>query len=343
MIIVLKSGTSKEQIEKIKHDITDLGYDPKVIEGVERTIIGAVGDELSHQSLETLRGMPEVENVIPIQKRFKLASREYSPHDTVVKIGDWKLGGGNFQTIAGPCSIESEEQMDTVASDLSAAGIRILRGGAFKPRTSPYDFQGLGKKGLDILQNIKDKYNMAIVTEVMGIPEIKDAAMVADMIQIGARNCQNYHLLKEVAQVGRPVLLKRGMATKTEEWLAAAEYLLTNGCDDVVLCERGIRTFETATRNTMDVSGIALARQWSHLPVIADPSHAAGIQHLVLPLSCAAIGAGADGLIIEVHPDPIHALSDAPQQMQSGTFRQTLDQLEPFIKAAGKHMISLNN
>lgn len=336
MIIVLKSGTTAEQLTRIKNDIKDLGYEPKVIEGVERTVIGAVGDELSHQSLETLRGMPEVENVIPIQRRFKLASREYTPQDTVVQIGDSKIGGGNFQTIAGPCSIESEEQMDKVAADLANAGIQILRGGAFKPRTSPYDFQGLGKKGLEILQNVKKKYGMAIVTEVMGIPEIEDAAAVADMIQIGARNCQNYHLLAEVAKAGRPVLLKRGMAAKADEWLAAAEYLLTNGCQDVVLCERGIRTFETATRNTLDVSGIALAKQWSHLPVIADPSHAGGIQNLVLPLSCAAIGAGADGLIIEVHPDPLHALSDAPQQLKSGDFRQTLAKLEPFIWAADK-------
>jgi len=336
MIIVLKSHSTSEQVDKVKQHITELGYDPKVIEGVERTVIGAVGDELSHQSLEILRSMPEVDNVIPIQRRYKLASREYEPHNSVIQIGDCKIGGGHFQTIAGPCSVESREQMDTVAGDLSKAGVRILRGGAFKPRTSPYDFQGLGERGLELLQEMKEKYNMAIVTEVMGVPEIEAAQEVADMLQIGARNCQNYTLLKEVAKAQRPVLLKRGMATTIEEWLAAAEYLLTNGCKDVVLCERGIRTFEKATRSTLDVSGIALAKQWSHLPVIADPSHAGGIHSLVLPLSCAAIGAGADGLIIEAHPDPVHAYSDAPQQLKSSTFADTLKQIQPFIEAANK-------
>ncbi len=309
-----------------------------MIHGVERTVIGAVGDELSHRSLEILRGMPAVENVIPIQKRYKLASREYHKPDTGVKVGKYTVGGGHFQVMAGPCSIESREQLQQAVKDLVKAGVRIIRGGAFKPRTSPYDFQGLGEKGLELLAEVKDQYGVAVATEVVGVTHVEKVAAVADLLQIGARNCQNYHLLEQVAQAGKPVLLKRGMATTIEEWLSAAEYLIVNGCEDVILCERGIRTFEHATRNTLDIGAVAVAKQESHLPVIVDPSHAAGDFRLVLPLAKAAIGAGADGLMIEAHPEPVEALSDAAQQLESGEFGNVMAELKPFVEICGKQM-----
>lgn len=338
MIIVLKAHTDDAGIDAVEDHIRELGYDPRIIRGVERTVIGAVGDELSHRSLEILRGMPQVENVIPIQKRYKVASREFHPGNTVVDVGGHKIGDGHFQVIAGPCSVESREQMRAVAKDLKASGVHIIRGGAFKPRTSPYDFQGLGDEGLDILGEIKEEFNMAVVTEVVGADHIEHTAQVADMLQIGARNCQNYHLLKHVAEAGLPVFFKRGLATRIEEWLAAAEYLLIHGCPDVILCERGIRTFETATRNTLDISAVALAKQETHLPVVVDPSHAGGMKRLVMPLSKAAIAAGADGLMIETHPDPVEALSDGPQQIKSASFGDTLKELKPFLDAAGMIM-----
>jgi 3-deoxy-7-phosphoheptulonate synthase len=338
MIIVLKPHVGRHQVEEVKKHIIDLGYDPRVIHGVERTVIGAVGDELSHRSLEILRGMPAVENVIPIQKRYKLASREYHKPDTGVKVGKYTVGGGHFQVMAGPCSIESREQLQQAVKDLVKAGVRIIRGGAFKPRTSPYDFQGLGEKGLELLAEVKDQYGVAVATEVVGVTHVEKVAAVADLLQIGARNCQNYHLLEQVAQAGKPVLLKRGMATTIEEWLSAAEYLIVNGCEDVILCERGIRTFEHATRNTLDIGAVAVAKQESHLPVIVDPSHAAGDFRLVLPLAKAAIGAGADGLMIEAHPEPVEALSDAAQQLESGEFGNVMAELKPFVEICGKQM-----
>ncbi len=338
MIIVLKPHISREKIDEVKKHITDLGYDPRVIRGVERTVIGAVGDELSHRSLEILRGMDAVENVIPIQKRYKLASREFHAANSVVDIGGYKLGGGTFQIMAGPCSVESRQQLRQATEDLTAAGVKILRGGAYKPRTSPYDFQGMGEEGLQLLAEMKAEFGVAVVTEVVGAPHVERVAAVADMLQIGARNCQNYHLLEVVAAAGRPVLLKRGMASTIEEWLSAAEYLMVHGCENVILCERGIRTFETATRSTLDLSAVVVAKQQSHLPVVVDPSHAAGNFHYVLPLAKAAIAAGADGLVIEAHPSPVDALSDAAQQLKSGEFQAVVDELRPLIEVCGKHL-----
>ncbi len=338
MIIVFKTDASRAQIEEVKQHIVELGYEPRVIQGVERTVIGAVGDELSHRSLEILREMPCVENVIPIQKRYKLVTRAYHLQDTVVDIGGNKLGGGHFQVIAGPCAMESAEQFHQAVKDLVNVGVRIIRGMAFKPRTSPYDFQGLGTQALDILRQAKKEFGVAIVTEILGSDQIAPVADVADMLQIGARNAQNYHLLEEVAKAGKPVLLKRGLATTIEEWLSSAEYLMVNGCSQVVLCERGIRTFEKAMRNTLDLGAIAFVREETHLPVIADPSHAGGVKRLVLPLAKAAIAVGADGLIIEAHPDPTNALSDAAQQLDSATFAQALAELRPWVTLAGRHL-----
>ena len=336
MIIVLKSHTRRQQVDDVKRHITDLGYEPRVIRGVEKTVIGAVGDELSHRSLETLIGLPAVETVIPIQKRYKVVTREFHEADSEVMIGDRKIGGGQFQIISGPCAVENSAQMQRVAADLTSCGIGVVRGGAYKPRTSPYDFQGLGERGLEILAQIKEDYGVSIVTEVVGTPHVERVARVADMMQIGARNCQNYNLLETVAEAGLPVLLKRGMASTVEEWLSAAEYLMVNGCHQVVLCERGIRTFEHATRSTLDVSAIAIAKQETHLPVVVDPSHAAGRADLVVPLALAGIAAGADGALIESHPDPVEALSDAPQQLVSGEFSNVVARLRPLVEAMGK-------
>ncbi len=336
MIIVFKPNTPEPEIKKIEKMVSDMGYEPRLIHGVEHTVLGAVGDENMHMSLEVLKNQPCVEDVHRIQKKYKLTSREIHPENSIFNIGKEQIGGKKFQIIAGPCAVESEEQMDIVASTLTADGVGILRGGAFKPRTSPYDFQGLGQKGLDILQKIKTKYNVPVITEVVGIPTIQAVAEVADCIQIGARNCQNFNLLENVAKAGRPVLLKRGMSTTIEEWLNAAEYLQANGCENVILCERGIRTFETAMRNTLDIGAVAVVKKESHLPIIIDPSHAAGKLEYVLPLAKAAVAVGADGIIVESHPQPIKALSDAAQQIPCTDLKKFIDELRPFVEAAGK-------
>jgi len=341
MIIVFKPHATDEEIEEVKDHVRELGYEPRVIRGVERTVIGAVGDELSHRSLEILRSMPCIENVLPIQKRYKLASREYHPEDTVVRIGERSIGGPFFDVIAGPCAVESRQQFRRAVRDLSAAGIGTVRASVFKPRTSPYDFQGLGESGLDIVREVKEEFGVAVCTEVVAPEHVDKVAEAADILQIGARNCQNYHLLARVAEANRPVLLKRGMAATVEEWLAAAEYLLVHGCRDVILCERGIRTFETSTRNTLDISSVVVAKRETHLPVIVDPSHAAGHHALVLPLARAAIAVGADGLLIEAHPNPVAALSDGVQQLPTHTFREVVGDLQRYVQLSEKRWIAL--
>ena len=336
MIIVLRPHTPDSKIKEVADLAKKLGYDPRIIKGIEHTVIAAVGDELTHMSLESLKSHPFIQNVLPIQKPYKLASREYHAKSSKVKVGQYYIGAGYFQVIAGPCSVESYEQMRQATKDIVRTGVKIIRGGAYKPRTSPYAFQGLGSEGLDILQAMKDEFKVAVVTEIVGVSHIDKIADVADCLQIGARNCQNYHLLEVVAKVGKPILLKRGMATTISEWLSAAEYLLVNGCPSIILCERGIRTFETATRSTLDVGAVAVAKQETHYPVIVDPSHAAGKVSLVLPLAKAAIGAGVDGLIVETHPDPVNACSDAAQQIVSGKFSDFMDSLRPIIEVCYK-------
>ena len=338
MIIVLRPNTSIEQVKEVKDHVVELGYSPRVIKGVERTVIAAVGDELSHRSLETLMGMEAIENVVPIQKRYKLASREFHPANTVVDINGCRLGGGHFQVIAGPCSLESREQLEQAVRDMQPGGVNLIRAGVYKPRTSPYDFQGLGDDGLAILADVKAEFGVSVVSEVLAVTKVPKAAEVVDVIQIGARNCQNYNLLEVVADAGRPVLLKRGMATTVEEWLSAAEYLIVHGCRDVILCERGIRTFETATRGTLDISAVAVAKSATHLPVVVDPSHAAGVQSLVPALARAAVAVGADGVLIEAHPNPLSALSDAAQQLPSNRIPALVDELRPFVELTGKTM-----
>ena len=334
MIIVLKRNSTDTDVATVSDMVCSLRYQPRVIRGVEQTVVACIGDELSHQSLEVLRNLPAVESVFPVQKKFKLVSREYHRADSVVEVRGVKIGGGNIEILAGPCAIESYDQFRAAVQDLVRCGIRIVRAMPFKPRTSPYDFQGLKQDGLQIMREVKKEFDVALISEVPGPDKIEPLLEVADMFQIGARNAQNYDLLEQVAQARRPVLLKRGLASTVEEWLTAAEYLIVNGCTQVVLCERGLRSFDPSTRNLLDLGGVAVAKQLSHLPVVVDPSHAAGARNLVAPLARAALAVGADGLIVEAHPDPLNAFSDAAQQLESGKFQRFLDDLAPWIELA---------
>ena len=334
MIIVLKRNSSDTDVATVSDMVCSLRYQPRVIRGVEQTVVACIGDELSHQSLEVLRNLPAVESVFPVQKKFKLVSREYHRADSVVDVRGVKIGGGSIEILAGPCAIESYDQFRAAVQDLVRCGIRIVRAMPFKPRTSPYDFQGLKQDGLQIMREVKKEFDVALISEVPGPDKIEPLLDLADMFQIGARNAQNYDLLEQVAKAGRPVLLKRGLASTVEEWLTAAEYLVVNGCTQVVLCERGLRSFDPSTRNLLDLGGVAVAKQLSHLPIVVDPSHAAGARKLVPPLARAALAAGADGLIVEAHPDPLNAFSDAAQQLESAKFQQFLDDLAPWIELA---------
>ena len=334
MIIVLKRHASETDIATISDLVCSLRYQPRIIRGVEQTVIACIGDELSNRSLEVLSNLSAVESVFPVQKKFKLVSREYHPSDSVVNVKGTLIGGGNIQIIAGPCAIESYDQFRAAVADLTACGITIIRAMPFKPRTSPYDFQGLKLDGVKIMRDIRTEFDIAMVSEVPGPAQIEILHEVTDMFQIGARNAQNYDLLEHLAHAGKPVLLKRGMASTIEEWLTAAEYLVVNGCPQVVLCERGLRSFDKSTRNLLDLGAVAVARQLTHLPVLVDPSHAAGISSLVPALSRAGLAAGADGLIVEAHPDPVNAFSDASQQLESSKFGGFMKSLEPWIALA---------
>jgi len=339
MIIVLKPNTPREQIDEVIAEVAKLGYDPKPIFGTEQTVIAAIGDERTHHTLESLNVLPQVQQVMPVQRRYKLVSRESHPADSVVDVDGVKVGGSNFTVMAGPCSVEDEEQLLRTARAVKAAGATILRGGAYKPRTSPYEFQGLGKEGLRLLELAKRETGLKIVTEVLSERDVEHVAAAADILQIGARNAQNFQLLIEAARSGRPILLKRGLSQKIEEWLLSAEYIMANGNPNVMLCERGIRTFETFTRNTLDMGAAAAAKMESHLPVIVDPSQGCGVARLVRMLCRGAVAVGVDGLIIEVHPNPAEALSDGQQQVDFQAFRQLMEELPPFVAAAGRTMV----
>ena len=342
MIIVLKRNSTETDIATISDLVCSMRYQPRVIRGVEQTVVACIGDELSNHSLEALRNLPSVESVFPVQKKFKLVSREYHPADSIVEVRGIKIGGGNIEVIAGPCAIESFDQFRAAVQDLVRCGTKIVRAMPYKPRTSPYDFQGLKQDGLQIMRDVKAEFNIAMVSEVPGPAQIEPLLGLADMFQIGARNAQNYDLLEQIAKAGLPVLLKRGLASTVEEWLTAAEYLIVNGCTQVILCERGLRSFDPSTRNLLDLGAVAVARQLSHLPVIVDPSHAAGARRLVPALARAGLAVGADGLIVEAHPDPLNAFSDAPQQLESGKFAQFLSDLAPWINLARKERATPN-
>ena len=338
MIVNMSTEATPEEINHIIERIKECGYQAHVIQGAERTVIGAVGSSGRRAEIEALRAAPGVQEVIQITHPFKLVSRQLRQRGTIVDVGGVKIGAGDLVVMAGPCSVESREQLMETARAVKGAGANMLRGGAYKPRTSPYDFQGLGVEALEILRDASKETGLPIVTEVMSEADVEIVAEYADMLQVGARNMQNFSLLRKLATFSRPILLKRGPSATIKEWLLAAEYLLAGGNANVVLCERGIKTFETATRNTLDLSAIALAKELSHLPVVADPSHGTGVRSLVPPMSKAAAAVGADGLIIEVHPCPERALSDGPQSLDLPGFAQLMKELgrEPLreVKAA---------
>ena len=327
MIILMKKNATQEQTDHVTEWIASVGYKPHLSRGVERTLIGAIGDERGKVHLKSAVSLPGVEKVVPILKPYKLAGREFQENDTVVQVGDVAIGGGEFTVIAGPCSVESEEQMMECGFVAKKAGAKILRGGAFKPRTSPYSFQGMEEEGLKLLKKVGERTGMPVVTEVMNTTDVDLIEEYSDILQIGARNVQNFALLKKVGRSRRPVLLKRGMMTTIEELLMSAEYILSEGNGQVILCERGIRTFETATRNTLDISAVPVLKELTHLPVIIDPSHAAGHAKYVIPLTRAAVAVGADGVIVEIHPEPEKAFSDGPQSLRPEQFYRLMDEV----------------
>ena len=337
MIIVMKSGAAKKDKDEVLKRIRELGYKPHVIHGTTRDVIGAIGDERGKLVLQSIESMPGVESVVPILQPYKLASKEVKKEPSVVAISDTvRIGGPQIVVMAGPCSVESEAQIIATARAVKAAGATVLRGGAFKPRTSPYSFQGLEEEGLKLLARARQETGLPVVTEVINPETVDLVAEYADILQIGARNAQNFALLKKVGQVRRPVLLKRGMSMTIQEFLMSAEYVLAEGNQAVILCERGIRTFETATRNTLDLAAVPVLKGRTHLPVIVDPSHGTGNYHYVGPMALAAVAAGADGLMIEVHPDPEHATSDGPQSLKPGKFALLMEQLRKVAAACDR-------
>jgi 3-deoxy-7-phosphoheptulonate synthase len=323
MIVNMSENASEQEIAHIIERVREAGFQPHVTRGVEKTIVAAVGNGRRHE-LEALQVAPGVENVVPIAQPFKLVSRQVRPERSIVNVGGVKIGAPEVVIIAGPCSVESREQLLATAHAVKGAGATMLRGGAYKPRTSPYDFQGLGTEALKILREARELCGLPVVTEVMSTEDVDIICEHADMLQVGARNMQNFALLRRLAMVSKPILLKRGPSATVKEWLLAAEYLLAGGNNQVVLCERGIKTFETEMRNTFDLAAVALARDLSHLPVIADPSHGTGKQSLIAAVSRAAVAVGADGLIIEVHPCPERALSDGPQSLDFAGFEKVM-------------------
>jgi len=337
MIIVLKSGSTQADVDYISEKLHEKGLKVHISQGEERTIIGAIGDERILREA-ALAAYPAVEKVLPILKPFKLASRDFHKEDTRVTVGDTVIGSDEISVIAGPCSVETREGLLEVARSVKKSGAKLLRGGAFKPRSSPYAFQGLGEEGLKYLAEARDETGLKVITELM---DPRDAELVdryADIIQIGARNMSNFDLLKEVGKLKKPVLLKRGLSSTVKEWLMSAEYILDEGNMEVILCERGIRTFETDTRNTLDLSSVPLVQSMSHLPIIVDPSHAVGRVDLVAPMCMAAVAAGTDGLLIEVHENPEEALCDGPQSLRLDDFTSLMKSLRSLAKALGRKM-----
>jgi 3-deoxy-7-phosphoheptulonate synthase len=335
MIIVLKPGSTAADIDHVIERIQQLGLKPHVSTGEHRTIIGVIGDESKMQA-QPLQAIAGVEQVLPIMKPFKLASREFYKKDTIVTVGKVKIGGGHLAMIAGPCAIEGFEILDEIAGHVKKAGANILRGGAFKPRTSPYSFQGLGEEGLKMLRDVGDKHDLPVVTEVMDPRQIPLVERYTDMFQLGARNMQNFDLLKEVGQTKKPVLMKRGMSATVKDMLMSAEYVLSEGNPDVVLCERGVRSFEDSTRNMLDMSAVPNVKGQSHLPIIVDPSHATGRPDLIPPMAMAAVAAGADGVHIEVHSCPEKALSDGPQALLPPRYAEVMAQIRKLAELLGK-------
>ena len=337
MIVVMKSDASDKEVTGVVKRIETAGLKVNLSQGVERTIVGVVGQTFP-ELRDTLELLPGVDEVILVSKPYKLSSREFHPLDTTISVNGITIGGKEIVVMAGPCAVESEQQLLETGKAVKAAGATILRGGAFKPSTSPYNFRGLGQQGLELLAQVRKETGLPIITEVMSLNEVELVANYADVLQIGARNMQNFNLLEEVGKSGKPVMLKRGLSATIQEWLLAAEYILSQGNPNLMLCERGIRTFETQTRNTLDISSIPIIEKFSHLPVIVDPSHGTGKWYLVAPMALAAIAAGADGLMVEVHPNPDSALKDGAQSLNFDNFRQLMTQLKPLVSAVGRSL-----
>ena len=336
MIIVMKRGASQTELDEAIARVEELGFQPHVIRGVERTVIACVGDERGKTRLQSLDVLEGVESVVPILQPFKLASRETRPAKSRFKVGDVEIGGDRLVVMAGPCSVESESQILETAFAVKEAGAAILRGGAFKPRTSPYDFQGLEAEGLKLLAKAREATGLPVITEVMKPEDVDLVSEYADILQIGARNVQNFPLLRRAGESPRAVMLKRGMATTIKEWLMCAEYILSSGNPNVMLCERGIRTFETATRFTLDLNAVPVLQKLTHLPIVVDPAHGTGHWEYVIPMTKAGIAAGADAIMVEVHPHPDKAVSDGAQSLKPKVFADLMREIKPFAHAAGK-------
>lgn len=335
MIIVMQPDATSKELQGVKERLEREGFSVHISQGVARTIIGAIGDKTRLRD-ETLAAMPGVEKVVPILKPYKLAGRDFKPEDTIVAVGNLTFGGGQIQIIAGPCAVESRSQLLETAAAIKEAGATMLRGGAYKPRSSPYSFQGLALQGLELLAEAREITGLPIVTEITDQTLVDEVARVADVMQIGSRNMQNFALLQAAGRMSKPVLLKRGLSATIEEWLLAAEYILKEGNKQVVLCERGIRTFETFTRNTLDLSAVPAIKHLSHLPVLVDPSHGTGLKFMIAPMTRAALAAGADGLMIEVHPNPQEALSDGPQSLTPEQFALLVKELQQIVEVFGR-------
>jgi len=335
MLVVMQEGATEAQTESVIDRLVEMGFTVHRSTGVRHTVLGGVGpmDDFDPAAFEVLPGVKEAHRIV---SPYKLASRHFRPAGTTVRIGDVEIGGAKIVSMAGPCSVETEEQIEASAGIVAAAGAQVIRGGAFKPRSSPYSFQGHGEKGLQILRSAADRHGLLVVSEVMDQVQIPLLAQYADILQVGARNMQNFNLLRELGNTRKPILLKRGIAATIEELLLSAEYILSGGNYEVILCERGIRTFETSTRNTMDLAAIPVLHRLTHLPVVADPSHGTGKRDYVVPMARAAVAAGADGLLVEVHPDPDHALSDGPQTLGPDQFSEMMKQVRAIAAAMGR-------
>ncbi len=335
MIIVMKPEAGKKEIDNIVEKLQKYGLEAHLSQGKQVTIIGVIGDKavLADSNMEL---MPGVDRLVPITESYKLVNKKFNAKNTVINIGGCEIGGDNFTIIAGPCSIESEEQIFEVAKSVHSSGVKILRGGAFKPRTSPYSFQGMGEEGLKLMKNAASQFGMTVVSEVTSLATLVQAEPYLDIIQIGARNMQNFELLKEAGRTGKPIFLKRGLSATVDEWLNAAEYIIREHNNQVILCERGIRTFETSTRNTLDISAVPVLKSKTHLPVFIDPSHASGVKDYIIPLARAAAAVDCDGLMVEVHPNPDKAMSDGAQSLTPIEFNELVSQIKPIVEIMGR-------
>lgn len=335
MVVIMKVGATESQIEAVIDQLNDSGFDVHRSSGSQQTVLGAIGVQPDYD-IRHIRLLEGVGDVHRVTEPFKFASRTWKKENSIIRVGEVEIGGDSVTVMAGPCAVESEDQIEKTAAHVAACGATILRGGAFKPRSSPYSFQGMGLPGLELMRAAADRHGLHVVTEVMDVAQLDSVLPLTDIVQVGARNMQNYSLLKGLGKINKPVLLKRGLMATIQEWLMSAEYMMAEGNQDIILCERGIRTFETYTRNTLDLSAVPVVKAKSHLPIVVDPSHGTGIRNKVIPMARAAIAAGADGLLIETHPDPEHAKSDGPQSLYFDQFEELMRQISLIAEAIGR-------